>query len=116
MSDASSDVLARETITRIDYAWSGDVLLTLLSYLDDQGIDLMTREGSIFVLTSDQRERYVSRLDPSAFDGAVLRRYYEEFNETAADGVEYAVLDGIAFFRDTLEPLEPTLVAVLVIG
>jgi hypothetical protein len=40
MSDASSEVLARETITRIDYAWSGDVLLTLLSYLDDQGIDL----------------------------------------------------------------------------
>jgi hypothetical protein len=46
----------------------------------------------------------------------VLRRCYEEFNETAADGVEYAMLDGIAFFRDTLEALEPALVAVLIIG
>jgi hypothetical protein len=109
-------VPTRETITRIDYAWSGDVLATLLAYLDEQGIDLVARESPVFVLTSDQRERYVARLDPSAFDGAVLRCYYEEFNETAADGVEYAMLDGIAFFRDSLEPLEPALVAVLIIG
>ena len=103
--------------------------MTLLPYLDELGIDLMrsdqdevasgmsqTREGSVFVLTSDHRERYLTRLDPSAFDGAVLRRYYEELNETAADGVEYAMLDGIAFFRDTLEALEPAIVAVLIIG
>ena len=100
-----------------------------MPYLDEQGIDLMhsdhdevasaisqTRQGSVFVLTSDHRERYLARLDPSAFDGAVLRRYYEEFNETAADGVEYAMLDGIAFFRDTLERLEPATVAVFIIG
>ena len=74
------------------------------------------REGSVFVLTSDHRERYLARLDPSAFDGAVLRRYYEELNETAADGVEYAMLDGIAFLRDTLAPLDAALVAVLIIG
>jgi gluconate kinase len=123
------DVLGRETITRIEYSWSGDVLATLLPYLDQQGIDLMhsdhdevasalsqTRAGSVFVLTSDHRERYSARLDPSAFDGAVLRRYYEEFNETAAEGVEYAMLDGIAFFRDTLAPLESAIVAVLLIG
>jgi hypothetical protein len=123
------DVLDRETITRIEYSWSGDVLATLLPYLDEQGIDLVhsdhdevaatisqTREGSVFVLTSDHRERYLARLDPSAFDGEALRRYYEEFNETAAEGVGYALLDGIAFFRDTLAPLEPGIVAVFIIG
>ena len=128
-SDEFWDVLGRETITRIEYAWSGYVLATLLPYLDEQGIDLMhsdhdevastlsqTRAGSVFVLTSDHRERYLARLDPSAFDGAVLRRYYEEFNETAAEGVDYAMLDGIAFFRDTLAPLESAIVAVLIIG
>ena len=128
-SDEFWDVLGRETITRIEYAWSGDVLATLLPYLDEQGIDLLhsdhdevastlsqTREGSVFVLTSDHRERYVARLDPSQFDGAVLRRYYEEFNETAAEGVDYALLDGIAFFRDTLAPLESAIVAVVIIG
>ena len=128
-SDEFWDVLGRETITRIEYSWSGYVLATLLPYLDEQGIDLIhsvhdevastisqTREGSVSVLTSDHRERYVARLDPSAFDGAVLRRYYEEFNETAAEGVDYAMLDGIAFFRDTLAPLESAIVALLIIG
>jgi hypothetical protein len=123
------DVLGRETITHIEYSWSGEVLATLLRYLDEEGIDLMhsehdqlastvsqTREGSVFVLTSDHRERYWARLDPSAFDGAVLRRYYEEFNGTAAEGVDYAMLDGIAFFRDTLAPLQSAIVAVFIIG
>jgi hypothetical protein len=127
--DELRDVLGRETTTRVEYAWSGHVLATLLPYLDEHGIDLMhsdhdgaasaisqTREGSVFVLTSDHRERYVARLDPSAFDGAVLRRYYEELNETAADGVDYAMLDGIAFFRDTLAPLDSAIVAVFIIG
>jgi hypothetical protein len=128
-SDEFWDVLGRETITRIEYGWSGYVLATLLPYLDEQGIGLMhsdhddvastisqTREGSVFVLTSDHRERYLARLDPSAFDGAVLRRHYEEVNETAAEGVEYAMLDGIAFFRDTLAPLDPAMVALFLIG
>ena len=106
------EVLSRETITRFDYAWSGDVLAALLPYLDEQGIDLLHAA----VLTSAHRERYLARLDPSAFDGAVLRGYYEELNKTTADGVEYALLDGIAFLRDTLAPLDPGLVAVLVIG
>ena len=128
-ADEFWDVLGRETITRIEYGWSGYVLATLLRYLDEQGIDLMhsdhdqlastisqTRDGAVFVLTSDHRERYLARLDPSAFDGAVLRSYYEEFNETAADGVDYALLDGIAFFRDTLAPLDSAIVAVFSIG
>ncbi len=128
-SDDFWEVLGRETITRVDYSWSGDVLATLLRYLDEDGIDLLhsdhdevastisqMREDSVFVVTSDQRERYLARLDPSAFDGAVLRRFYEEFSETAADGVGYAMLDGIAFFRDTLAALDSAMVAVLIIG
>jgi hypothetical protein len=127
-ADAFWDVLGRETITRIEYGWSGYVLATLLRYLDEQGIDLMhsghdqvaatisqTRGASVFVFTSDHRERYVGRLDPSAFDGAALRSYYEELNETAAEGVDYAMLDGIAFFRDTLAALQGTTVAVFII-
>lgn len=127
--DQLSHVLGREATSRLEYAWSGHVLVTLLPYLDEQGIDLVhsahddvassisqAREGSVRVLTSDQRERYLARLDPSAFDGAVLRRHYEELNGTSARGVDYAMLDGIAFLRDTLAPLESGVVAVLVIG
>ena len=69
-SDEFWDVIGREAITRSEYAWSGDVLATLLPYLDEQGIDLLhsdhdqvastlsqTREGPVFVLTSAHRER-----------------------------------------------------------
>jgi hypothetical protein len=128
-NDEFWDVLGRETITRIDFSWSGDVLATLLPYLDEEGIDLrhsahdevastvsQARAGSVFVLTSAHRERYLARLDPIEFDGAVLRRHYEELDGTAADGVEYAMLDGIAFFRDTLAPLGSAIVAVVIIG
>jgi gluconate kinase len=128
-SDQFWDVLGRETIIRLEFSWSGYVLATLLTYLEEQGIHLMhsdhdevaltisrARQGSVFVLTSDHRERYLTRLDPIEFDGAVLRRYYEELNETAADGVDAAMLDGIAFFRDTLAPLESGILALFIIG
>jgi hypothetical protein len=125
---AFSEALDREAITRIEYIWSGDVLTTLLSYLDEEGIDLRhsehervastiahARGGSVVVFTSAHRARYESRLDPSAFDGAVLRRYYEAFNDVTADGVGYAMLDGVAFFRDALAPLESASVALCII-
>ena len=107
----------------IEYSWSGDLLETLLRYLVEHGIDLMQPDHDAAaptvasVLTSGHRERYLARLDPTAFDGASLRRYYEEHsNELTAEGVEYAMLDGIAFLRDLLARLQPATVAVLVIG
>jgi hypothetical protein len=111
------DVLAREAITRIEYSWSGDVLAALLPYLAEQGIDLDdVRADSVLLLTSGHSERYLARLDPAAFDGALLRRHYEELDGAEAEDVEYALLDGIAFLRDTLEPLDSATVAVLVIS
>lgn len=101
-----------ETVARIDFGWSGDVLVTLLAYLDEQGIDLAHSD----LLTPDHRARHLALLDPIEFDGAVLRRYYEARNETTAPRVDYAMLDGIAFLRDTLAPLESPNVAVLVLG
>jgi hypothetical protein len=127
-ADGFRDLLGRESIAHVECSWSGEVLVTVLRYLDEQGISLthsdhdqvaaaisQTREGSAFVLTPDHREHFLARLDPSAFDGALLRTYYEDVNDVPADGVDYAMLDGIAFLRDTLEPLEPTLVAVVIV-
>ena len=123
------DVLGRESTSVVAFSWSGLVLTTLLRYLDGKGVDLLhsdhdqiasnlshVAQASVFVLTSDHRERYLAELDPVRFDGPLLRRYYEEFNEKPAEGVEYALLDGIAFLRDALTPLESSAVAVLVIG
>jgi len=129
VAEELSDVLGRESIARIEYAWAGAVLTTLLSYFDEHGIDLQrsgraetaaalsqAHERTIAVFASADRERDVSRLDPARFDGTALRRYYEQCNQTTAVGVEYAMLDGIAFFRDTLIALEPATVALLITG
>jgi hypothetical protein len=62
-----------------------DVLETVESYLEAQGIER------------------TARLDPSAFDPAELRRYYEELHGVAARGAGYAMVDGIAYFRDSAQ-------------
>ena len=128
-ADEFWDVLERESSSQLSYQWSGLVLATLLAYLDEQGIRLMNseydetstylsqiRSGSIFVLTPEQRDHYFERLDPDRFDGADLRRYYEEFTETDADGVEEPMLGGVRFLRDTLAALDDSTVAVLVVA
>jgi hypothetical protein len=43
------------------------------------------------------------RLDPSAFDPAELERYYEEAHGVRARRVGYAMVDAIAYFRDSAE-------------
>ena len=111
--------LATVAIDRVDFSWSGDLLTTLVSYLEDEGIDLShspLSDDSALVLTTGERDRHLARLDPAAFDGTVLRRYYEASNRTEAVGVEYAMLHGIAFLRDTLSALRPGTVAVVVRG
>jgi hypothetical protein len=123
------DVLERESTSQLSYRWSGYVLATLLAYLDEKGIRLMhsgydetstylslTRSGTIFVLTPEQRDLYFERLDPESFDGDDLRRYYEEFTETDAEGVEEPMLGGVRFLRDTLGALGGSTVAVLVLA
>jgi hypothetical protein len=123
------DVLERDSVARIEFAWDGYVLATLLPFLQEQSIDLMhsdhdeagqavvnARSMTAFVLTKTQRENYVDRLDPERFDEETLQRYYEEFNETDGAGVGAAMRDGIAFFRDTLAALTSTTVALFIIA
>jgi broad-specificity NMP kinase len=65
-------------------AWSrSGVVATLERYLDERGVDR-------------------TRLDPRVFDVEELQRYYEAVNGGSADGVGYAMLDEVAFLRDTL--------------
>lgn len=95
---------------RIEFAWSTRVLTALLSYLEAIGIDLALPR-----VTEEHRVRHLAQLDPTAFDPAALRGHYERLNATEAAGVDYAMLDGVAFLRDTLEALEPGLAAAIVL-
>ena len=103
-------VYASVGATRIEFAWSRRVLTALLSYLDAIGIDLALPR-----VTEEHRVRHLAQLDPTAFDPAALRGHYERLNATEAAGVDYAMLDGVAFLRDTLEALEPGLAAAIVL-
>jgi hypothetical protein len=127
--DEFPEVLSRESSSQISYPWAGYVLATLLSYLDERGIRLMESEhddashhlsnargGTIFVLTPRHRDEYLQQLDPARFDAAELRRYYEEFTGTDAEGVEEPMLGGVSFLRDTLGALRESTVAVLVVA
>ena len=109
---------------RLSYGWSGYVLATLLPYLDEQGVALMessygkslteARQGTCFALTPEHR-RFLDRLDAARFDGQVLRAHYEVFNETSAEGVELAMLDGIRFLQAAIGRLRDGTVGLLVI-
>jgi hypothetical protein len=123
------EVLGRESVGHIEYGWDGYVLATLLPFLSEQGIDLMTseyaeaataisnaRDATAFVVTDRHRQQYLERLKPERFDDAALQRYFEEFNQTTADGVGAAMREGIAFFRDSLAALNSTTVGVFIIG
>jgi hypothetical protein len=112
-----------------DYDGQGFVLATLLAYLQDQQINLLTsdhsqlaeylareRHATFVVLTEQHRAAALARLDPAAYDAAVLERYYEEFVEHSAPGAGVAMLEGVAFLRATLAAVKPGTVALVTIA
>jgi len=127
-SETFDSVLSTNATTVIRYGWSGYVLATLLVYLEDQGINLMdsaygdlgtlvseAREVTSFVLTPEHR-RFLDDLDPARYEPSTLQSFYEEFNQTSADGVGPALVDGIALFRDALSRVDEQSVGLLIIG
>ena len=121
--------LREQSQSEIDYDWSGYFLVILLSYLEEHGIDLMkstydvlthelsiSREMTIFILTPDHRDRYLSSLDPARFSADELRDYYNAFNETNEPQAGEAMLSGIEFLRQSLAGLRNGSVVVCNIG
>ena len=112
-----------------DYEWSGFVLATLLTYLDEQQIQLMKSEhdelatflsqrlqATCFILTDAHRLAYVDRLAPECFSKQKLGEYYNEFN--AADELDAGqpMLDGIRALRKSLSELNVDSVIVFCIA
>ena len=110
------------------YDWSGYILATLLPFLDEHDIQLMNseedelstflcqaRQASCFILTRSHK-RYLDRLTPDTFSEEVLRKYYNEFNETSEDEIGKAMLDGVASFRQSLESIDDDSVVLFMVG
>jgi hypothetical protein len=121
--------LQHHGVPAANYEWSGSVLATLLSFLDDQGIRLMdlpydaltphlsqARGATIFIFTSVHKDAYLSRLSPERFSSEALRDYYNEFNDAHEAEIGEAMLDGIGSIHDALASLDKDSVIVLSIG
>ena len=86
--------LAANGTSVADYDWDGDVFEVLLPVLaEDYDIDLEAGENEIvaelseavdstvFILTLDEREKYLEKLSPDNFSEEELREAYEDFIE-----------------------------------
>lgn len=112
-----------------EYRWSGFVLATLLTYLDEkQQVRLMdseydelgkfltnTRGATHFIFTEAQKRAFLSKLEES-FSEAELRDYYNGFNETHEAEAGKPMLDGIKALRDSLAAVDEDSVIVFAIG
>jgi hypothetical protein len=114
----------------LEFGGSGHIFGTLFSFLDEKrGIDFMksrhadlatflstTRGSTCFFLTVDHRDRHRDALEPKSFDGADLRAYYNDFNETDEPAAEEAMFDGIKALRAALDAVHKDSVVFLNIG
>ena len=113
-----------------EYDYSGYVLGTLLSYLDDHDIklerssydalvnELCEEHGiSLFILTSAHRDAYLLRLTPEQFSVEDLQAFFNNFN-ACAEGPEIgeAMLAGVVALRESLVSLDSDSVVVCTIG
>jgi hypothetical protein len=126
--DTFFEVLQSSSVRRVEYGWSGYVIVTLLVHLEENGANLMVssedelakdlsekRQATFFILT-DEHRRLLPVLDPAGYDEVALQAYYERFNETQADGVGRAMLDGVVMLRDGISALDDDTAGILFIG
>ncbi len=112
-----------------DYDWDGDTFNVLLPVLaDDYDIDLETGENEIvadiseavestvFILTADEKEKYLDRLSPDNFSEEELREVYEDFTEEEEEEAGDMMLDAINALFQSLQEVDADHVVVVTVG
>ena len=106
----------------------GFLFAVLLPYLDERGLKLLdsdfkalaetlseARGATHLVFTLRHREDCLSALDPSNFQEADLRAYYEAFNEEPSPEAGAAMLEAIAVLRENLARVDEGSIILLAI-
>lgn len=128
-SGAVYDYLKANGSEVAEYRWSGDVLVTLLPYLDEKHqIDLMKSEygelaglltnatdATHFIFTPNQRAAFGDRLAPKLFSQDEMCQYFNEFNATNEKEIGRAMLDGISAIQQCLVQIDDDSVVVFAI-
>src|SRR3569833_2232042 len=102
----------------VNFKASGYVFATLLPYLQEREIDLMTSEwdelsgyltqargATHFVFTAEHRSRCLDALDAQSYNEVELRDYYNDFNGCNDQQAGIAMLDGIKALQKGLASL-----------
>ena len=103
-----------------DFEYSGYIFADLLIFLvENKGIDLLKggyddvadsisekRQNSTIILTYDQRQAYLDRLDDGKFTTDELIAFNKEFSENVDPELAETELEGIRALRFSLEQLE----------
>jgi hypothetical protein len=121
--------LAANGTSVADYDWDGDTFGVLLPVLaDDYDIDLETSENEIvadisesvesmvFILTAEDKDKYLEKLNPDNFSEEELREAYEDFTEDEEEDAGDMMLDAIAALFQSLSEADTDHVVVVTVG
>jgi hypothetical protein len=120
--------LAANGTSVADYDWDGDVFGVLLPVLSEEyDIDLETSENEIvadiaeyvqatvFILTMDDKRKFLEKLAPDNFSKSELRDAYEDFSEEEDEEAGDMMLDGITALYQSLGEVDADHVVVVTI-
>ncbi len=121
--------LAANGTSVADFDYDAEIFSTLLPVLaEDYDIDMETGENEIvadiaesaaalvFILTLDERVKYLEKLDPDDFEEEELAELYEDVTGEEAEDAGEAMLAGIAALGQALAEVDAEHVVVVTAG
>jgi hypothetical protein len=121
--------LAANGTSVADYDWDGETFGVLLPVLSEEyDIDLETSENEVvadiaeaveamvFIMTAEDKTKYLERLSPDNFTKVELREAYEDFAEEEEEEAGDMMLEGITALHTALLEVDADHVVVVVIS
>jgi len=118
-TDKYWDFLNAHSRRLMDFKWSGHVFSDTLTFLDEKkGINLVKgkydaiatdlvnkRQASVFILTYEQKQKYLDKLKAENYSIDELTAFNKKFSEQDDPELAKAEIEAIKFLRDNLELL-----------
>jgi hypothetical protein len=121
--------LAANGTSVADYDYDADVFTVLLPVLaEEYEIDLETSENEllaeiaesieslVFILTVEDQQKYLNRLNPDEFEEAELHDAYEDFTEDEEEEAGEMMLAAIAALHQCLQEVDADHVVVVTVA
>jgi hypothetical protein len=126
---AFQSFLAANGTSVADYDYDGEVFSVLLPILsEDYDIDLETSENEsvadiaeaieslVFILTAEDQDKYLAKLNPDNFDEEELGEAYEDFTEEEEEEAGEMMLGAVSALHQCLMEVDADHVVVVTVG